>query len=89
MEFCDKCGALMLPKKVGTKTVLRCRECGFEKPLKQKDEDYRVEFRIEHSPHEKIVIVEDSQQRLEDLSEDEKRERRKQILEFLELEETD
>ena len=28
MEFCEKCGALMLPKKLEKKLILKCRECG-------------------------------------------------------------
>ncbi len=87
LEFCEKCGALMLPrrKEDGTK-VLKCRECGHEVPLKKTAEDYRVEYRIEHSPREKIVVVEDEDKRYEELTEDERRERRKAILEFLEFE---
>ena len=79
----------MLPKRNNGKVVLRCRECGHEKPLRKRAEDYRVEYRIEHSPHEKIIIVEGEQYRSEEIPEDERRERRKQILEFLEMEDTD
>ncbi|HDI13066.1 MAG TPA: hypothetical protein ENF64_03005, partial [Hadesarchaea archaeon] len=28
MQFCPKCGGLMLPKKVGKDTVLECSSCG-------------------------------------------------------------
>ena len=85
MEFCEKCGAMMLPVKVEGKktTVLKCRECGHEKSMRSGPE-YKVEYRIKHTPREKIVVVEDGDRRAEDMTEDEKRERRKAILEFFE-----
>ncbi|NHJ13156.1 MAG: DNA-directed RNA polymerase subunit M [Candidatus Thorarchaeota archaeon] len=85
MEFCEKCGALMFPKKKNDKPILQCRECGHEKSVEAEPE-YKVEYRIKHSPREKIVVVEESDKRQEELSEDERRERRKEILEFYEPE---
>jgi len=87
VEFCEKCGALMLPKKEeGQKTpVLKCRECGHEKPIKS-DPAYKVEYRIKHSPREKIVVVENDSRYSEEMTEDERRERRKEILEYFEIE---
>lgn len=87
MEFCEKCGALMLPKKEeGKKTItLVCRECGHEKSVRSPPE-YKVEHRIKHSPREKIIIVEEDTRRNEELTEDEKRERRKEILEHYQSE---
>ncbi len=85
MEFCEKCGAMMLPvKRDAKKVVLRCRECGHEKVMKA--DGYKVEFRVKHSPKEKIVVVEDEAKGSEEVSEDERRERRKAILEFYESE---
>jgi DNA-directed RNA polymerase subunit M len=83
MEFCEKCGALMLPKKLEKKLILKCRECGHEKATKSKPE-YKVEYRIKHSPREKIVVVEEEGRTNEEVSEDERRERRKAILEHFE-----
>ncbi|MHA1950900.1 MAG: hypothetical protein ACW99G_21245 [Candidatus Thorarchaeota archaeon] len=87
MEFCEKCSALMFPKKQeGRKTItLVCRECGHEKNVRNAPE-YKVEHRIEHSPREKIVIVEEETRKSEEMSEDERRERRKEILEHFESE---
>ncbi len=87
MEFCEKCGALMLPKKKEDrkKPVLICRECGHEKKLTAGPE-YKVEYRVKHSPREKIVIVEEEGGSKSKMSEDEKRERRKEILEHYESE---
>ncbi len=84
MEFCEKCGALMLPVKKDDKRILKCRECGHEKEVKK--ESYKVEFRVKHSPREKIVVVEDEERRQSEMSEDERRERRKEILEYYESE---
>ena len=79
MKFCEKCGALMLPAKTDDEKVLKCRECGHEIPLET--DGYKVEFRVQHSPREKIVIVEEESQKREEMSGDERRERRKAILE--------
>ena len=36
IEFCTKCGAIMLPVKKGKNLILKCRSCGSErkKPIK-------------------------------------------------------
>lgn len=75
----------MLPKKKDDKPILQCRECGHEKALTS-DPDYKVEYRIKHSPREKIVVVEESDKRTDEMSRDEKRERRKEILEHYDSE---
>lgn len=87
VEFCEKCGAMMLPKKVEGKKapVLKCRECGHEK--KRGSSYYKVEQRIKHTPRDKVVVIEEETQYNEELSEDERRERRKAILEYYEAEE--
>jgi DNA-directed RNA polymerase subunit M/transcription elongation factor TFIIS len=74
----------MLPKKKDGKTVLVCRECGHEKSASS--DSMKVEYRIKHTPREKIVVVDEEQTRREEISEDERRERRKAILEFYESE---
>ena len=74
----------MLPVKEEKKNLLRCRECSWSKPMK--DEKYTVEFRVKHSPKEKIVVVEDETSSQNEMTEDEKRERRKAILEFYDSE---
>ncbi len=37
IEFCKRCGAIMLPEKKGSGTVLRCRKCGSVKKKNVKD----------------------------------------------------
>ena len=76
----------MLPKRQeGDKIVLVCRDCGHERELGSTS--YKVEERVQHTPHEKIVVVENADDEREELTEDEKRERRKAILEHFQSEE--
>lgn len=77
----------MLPKREeGKKTaVLECRECGHQRPIKT-DPTYKVEYRIRHTPREKIVVVEEESKQSYEMTEDERRERRKEILEYFESE---
>ncbi len=70
----------MLPAKRDGTPILKCRECGYEKPVV--DSKYKVEYRVKHSPREKIVVVEKEDIAEEETTEDEKRERHKAILEF-------
>ncbi|MCC6022056.1 MAG: DNA-directed RNA polymerase subunit M [Sulfolobales archaeon] len=37
MKFCPRCGALLLPKKEGSKEVLKCSKCGYEEVIKVKE----------------------------------------------------
>ena len=83
----------MLPKREevsrSKKTrTLQCRECGHEITVKVAPA-YKVEYRIKHSPREKIVIVEEDTPKSEQLTADEQRERRKEILEYYESESDD
>lgn len=55
MEFCDKCGGLMMPRKVGKSTAIVCRNCGKKKTSRE-----RGEFKISttmQKKNEKIVVV--------------------------------
>lgn len=58
MEFCEKCGNMMMPfAQEDGMSVLKCRSCGhikeIEKPLKLSEE-------IGKGPRDKIVVVEDN-----------------------------
>jgi len=55
MEFCDKCGGLMIPKKSGKSTILICRNCGKKKVTKLK-KDFKLSVTSEKKP-EKIIVV--------------------------------
>ena len=65
--------------------LLQCRECGHEKRVRTAPK-YKVEYRIKHSPREKIVVVEEENRQTQEMSEDERRERRKEILEHYQSE---
>lgn len=52
MEFCEKCGGLMIPKKSGAKILLECRQCGKKRTSKEK------KFKISvHSENQKSKII--------------------------------
>ncbi|MBD3405539.1 MAG: transcription factor S [Candidatus Lokiarchaeota archaeon] len=57
MQFCDECGAMMVPftKEDGTR-VLRCRSCGY---IENPEGDMMVSQPIEKTPRDKIIVVED------------------------------
>lgn len=48
MEFCDKCGSMMLPSTLEGKVILKCK-CGAIKPFSEEtSESYKVHTKIEH-----------------------------------------
>ncbi len=54
MEFCPKCGSLMIPKKEGKKLILVCRNCGYimeEAEVK----GYRLRRRPKHKEEPPVV----------------------------------
>jgi DNA-directed RNA polymerase subunit M len=63
LEFCDKCGGLLIPKRAGSKTVLECRKCGRRRAAKSKD--FKISVSTNTKP-EKIIIV-DKKSRMEGL----------------------
>ncbi len=56
IEFCDKCGSVLIPQKKGTSIVLVCRKCGKKKSVKKKEE-YKMAVSTGKKV-EKIVVVE-------------------------------
>ena len=60
--FCPKCGAILLPKKDGKKTVMKC-SCGFVQ--KDVDKENQVELKEEVKTEEKQMgIVNDEDESL-------------------------
>ncbi|AWR97579.1 DNA-directed RNA polymerase subunit M [Acidianus sulfidivorans JP7] len=95
MQFCPKCGGLMMPVKKDGKEILKCKKCGFEKEMDTKDKKaYEIK---ENSKSNKvlttsIVSEKEGRKRDEDELEQEREEYYKEIgLELLrdEFEETD
>jgi DNA-directed RNA polymerase subunit M len=59
MDFCKKCGSVLVAKKQGSKTILSCRKCGF------KIEDYKpleIAEDVEKNPLEDVVIIEKNEE---------------------------
>ena len=54
MEFCDKCGGLMIPKKSGSRVVLICRRCGRKKTSKEKK--FKIKVSTTRSKGKIIVL---------------------------------
>ncbi len=61
MEFCNKCGSLMLPKKTQKSIVLICRKCGHRKTLR-KNEDFKISTKT-LKKEEGLVIVDKRSQK--------------------------
>lgn len=55
MQFCEKCGGLLIPKRSGKKTVLICRRCGKKKSPKGM-KDFKISVSETKTP-EKIIVV--------------------------------
>ncbi len=54
INFCEKCGGLLLPKKSGKRTTLICRRCGRRYSTKSKD--FKIAVSSTREP-EKIIVV--------------------------------
>ena len=88
MKFCPHCGGLLLPKQENGKFYLKCRECDYIEEVTaeeiEADPDYKLHFKVKHSPREKIIVIEESENtRKEEQDEDEMEERRKAILDMM------
>jgi DNA-directed RNA polymerase subunit M/transcription elongation factor TFIIS len=56
LEFCDKCGGILLPSKKKVKKVLRCNLCGNIKPIPKKlKNSYKINKEIYHPPGEEFI----------------------------------
>ncbi|TFG24398.1 MAG: hypothetical protein EU529_04320 [Promethearchaeota archaeon] len=50
MEFCDKCGGLLMPESENGKTFLECRYCDERRPLTEEIVDsYSSTLNISHN----------------------------------------
>ncbi len=60
MEFCSKCGAILVAKKVKSGNqamfILTCNKCG--QKVKETEEDVRIRGKtIEHSPKQLVSVI--------------------------------
>ncbi|MGQ9760052.1 MAG: hypothetical protein ACUVQ5_05750 [Candidatus Methanomethylicaceae archaeon] len=58
MEFCPKCGKLLIPDKRAGKTFLICKSCSFEKPASEA-KGYKIVQPVEEKKRRKTLIVEE------------------------------
>ncbi|MEM1982925.1 MAG: transcription factor S [Sulfolobales archaeon] len=61
VEFCPKCGAMLVPQKAGTntKTTLTCIKCGFKKEVTANNK-YTLSQNVRHSQRNKTLVIEKS-----------------------------
>jgi len=61
MNFCDKCGTVMVSKEEKGKMFLVCRKCG------QKTKDYKpleITERVDKKPLDDVIIIEKNEEAL-------------------------
>lgn len=59
MDFCNKCGIVLVAKKENDKTLLVCRKCG----LKVKDyKPMEIAENVEKNPLDDVVIIEKNEE---------------------------
>lgn len=58
MEFCSKCGTILMPQEKGKNVWLVCPDCGSYKKLK-KEEDYKIGEEKKRGEKSKVAIVEE------------------------------
>jgi len=86
MEFCPKCGKILIPKKKGKSKVLVCPKCGYESSLEGSD-SYEVEDEVEHKASDLTeVIVVTGENELTEAELEERRERFIEGIDFFETE---
>ena len=54
MEFCDKCGGIMMPQKSGNSIKIVCRKCGKKKRAKEKK--FKISS-VSNKKKGKIIVV--------------------------------
>jgi len=57
VEFCPKCGTILIPKKEKEKIMLSCSKCGYSKELKS-ERGYKSKHKVEEDKKIKILVME-------------------------------
>jgi DNA-directed RNA polymerase subunit M/transcription elongation factor TFIIS len=60
LEFCPKCGKLLIPNKREQKIFLVCRNCGYEKPASE-SKGYKIVQPVDENKRRKTLVVDASQ----------------------------
>lgn len=71
MEFCPKCGTLLVPVSSEGKTYLVCRKCGYRKETYSKS-GYVVRGEVSGDKREKLLVVEGVRSREKEKVEEER-----------------
>lgn len=61
MEFCKKCGSILISDRDSKGSFLTCRKCG------GKQRDYtpvQISEKIQKDPHEEVIVIEKSEEAL-------------------------
>ncbi|MCQ5337198.1 MAG: DNA-directed RNA polymerase subunit M [Candidatus Methanomethylicia archaeon] len=58
MEFCPKCGKLLVPVKKDDKTILVCKYCNYEK-LVEPTSSYKIVQQVEEGKRRKTLVSEE------------------------------
>lgn len=57
MQFCSKCGTILLPKKRGTKTIIKCPACNY---TSKKKESLILKEEVKLAKEDKIEVIDKS-----------------------------
>ncbi|MGA2573983.1 MAG: hypothetical protein ABSF36_07310 [Candidatus Methanomethylicaceae archaeon] len=60
VEFCPKCGKLLIPTKKEGKIFLLCRNCSYEKPASE-SKGYKIVQPVDEGKRRKTLVVEEPQ----------------------------
>ncbi|MBL7206846.1 MAG: transcription factor S [Candidatus Aenigmarchaeota archaeon] len=61
MDFCEKCGSILVSKEEKNKIILYCKKCGF------KTKDYKpleISENVEKKPLDDVVVIEENEESL-------------------------
>jgi len=56
LEFCEKCGKMLVPERRGGEIVLVCKSCGYVKKLTSSSA-YKMTYAVEENKRRKMAIV--------------------------------
>ncbi len=63
MEFCPRCGALLIPQKQGgNKTALLCPKCGFRKEVSSSNNKYTLSYDTKHTRKDRTLVIESEEE---------------------------
>jgi len=57
VEFCPKCGTILIPKRESGKIYLTCGNCGYSKLL-ESEKGYKSKHKVEEEKKIKILVME-------------------------------